>query len=228
MAKISELPVSERPREKALRYGVKSLSNVELIALLIGSGTKDKSAIDIAYELLSNSKGLYFLYNTPHQDFEKVKGMKNIKAIKLAASFELGRRYEILKEEQSLELINSEYIYRHVKPLIFGESREVFLVIILNKKKQIIYEETLFKGVDDFVAFSSKDVLSTLFIHKGFYFFLIHNHPTGVLTPSIADLKLTEKCVIEARSLGFSMLDHLIVSENGYYSFFEQKEFKEK
>lgn len=223
MGKIKDLPINERPREKALRYGVKSLSNEELLALLIGSGSKEKSAIDISYELLSNYGGLTSLFNAPYQEFKKIKGMKEVKSIKLAATFELGLRYQMLTLESASTYYDSVSIYNLIKPKFINENREIFILLILNKNRKIIYEEILYKGIEKAVPFSSKDVLGTLLVHKGYYFYLIHNHPNGILEPSFPDIQLTENCMKETRKMGFKMIDHLIVSDKGFYSIFEHK-----
>ena len=139
MSKISDLPALERPREKAFRYGIEKLSDIELLAILIGCGTVEKSALDIAYELLKNSKGLYNLFQTRYQDFLKIKGVKNSKAIKLAATFELGKRYEISKTNLSQKIENSNEAYQHIFPLISNQNNEIFILLILNKKKEIIF-----------------------------------------------------------------------------------------
>lgn len=223
MTKINELPPLERPREKAFRYGIESLSNVELLAILIGSGTANKSAIDIAYELLNNAKGLYSLFNTPYQEFTKIKGLKKTKAVKLLATFELTKRYENSKIEEKTIVPNSEFVYQKVRPNLIGVTREFFILIMCNKNRRIIHEEILYKGVEDNVPFSLKDVLCTLLLHKASSFYIVHNHPNGILLPSISDTELTNQLMNETRKLSIRLIDHLIISENGYYSFLDGK-----
>lgn len=226
MGKIQELPKSERPREKAFRYGIEKLSNMELLAIIIGSGSKEKSALDLAYDLLNSKNGLFALVNTPYQEFTKCKGIKDITAIKLAATFELGKRYEILRNDTEKYEVDNDYIFHHVLPQIMGSTREMFILISLNKKKEIIHEETLFLGVEDNVPFSFKHVLSILLIHKTHYFYIIHNHPGGILEPSEIDKEITCKLLIDSRRMGIIMVDHLIINENGYYSFTKKEVFK--
>lgn len=221
MGKIQDLPLLERPREKAFRYGVEKLSNMELIALLIGSGCKDYSALDISYNLLNSKNGLFSLMNTPYQELTKCKGIDSIKAIKLAAVFELAKRYEITRNETQEVEVNSDYIFEHVRPEFIGETKEKFILIILNRKKTIIHEETLFVGVESNVPFSFKLVLSTLLIHKAHYFYVIHNHPSGDVVPSEIDKEITRKLMFESRKMGIKMLDHLIIYENSFYSFMD-------
>mgnify|MGYP004449921751 CR=1 FL=1 len=221
MSKITELPILERPREKGFRYGVEKLSNIELLAILIGSGGKDNSALDIAYDLLISKNGLFSLVNTPYQELTKCKGINSVKAIKLAACFELGKRYEMLRNEITEIEVNSEYIFHHVLPVFYSEAREKFMLVILNRKKQIVHEEILFLGAESNVPFSFKQVLSVLLIHKAHFFYIIHNHPGGLLEPSDNDLEITRKLIFEARKMGMKMLDHLIIYENSYCSMME-------
>lgn len=219
MGNINELPILERPRERAYRYGIDKLSNVELLAILIGSGYKENSALDISYNLLNKYHGLSSLFRAPYQEFLKVKGLKKAKAIKIAAAVELGKRCQILDKEAQQKDNDSEAIFQRVFPKIAHLEREVFILIILNRNKQIIYEETMYKGIEDNVPISIKDVLCTLLVNKGKYFYLIHNHPDDILAPSNADLEITQKMIVETRKLRITMLDHIIVGPSGYYSF---------
>mgnify|MGYP003293017914 CR=1 FL=1 len=219
MGKINELPILERPRERAYRYGIDTLSNIELLAILIGSGCKENSALDISYNLLNKYNGLSSLYHVPYQEFLKVKGLKKAKAIKIAAAVELGKRCQILEKESQEKSSDSEAIFQRVFPKIAHLEKEVFILIILNRNKQIIYEETMYKGIEDSVLFSIKDVLCILLVNKAKYFYLIHNHPDDILVPSNADLEITQKMIIETRKLRMTMLDHIIVGPSGYYSF---------
>ena len=121
MSRIVDLPLSDRPREKAYRYGIKTLSNHELLAILIGSGYRDTSAVDVAYQMLSESHGLFSLVNKPYTDLINFKGIGKSKAIKIIAAFELVKRFEVAKNEE-VKIRNSQEVYQRYKPLLADES----------------------------------------------------------------------------------------------------------
>jgi len=219
--KIKDLPLLERPREKAMRYGIKSLSNEELLAMIIASGSKGNSARDIAYNLLSNSNGLFNLSNYQLCDFLKYKGIHKTKALLLLAVFEISKRIVVNQKESEESDINSSYLFEKYSPLLRNEYQECISLIMLDRYQKIIHEETLAKGGQNSVPFSLNDICRELLNKKARYFYLIHNHPSGDFTPSTEDIMLTEQLIIEVKKFGITLLDHLIISNSGYYSFKE-------
>jgi len=223
LPRIKEIPDYERPREKAKSLGIQILSNAELLALLIGSGYVGTNAIDVANNLLSDSGGLFYLFQKQYFDLVKIKGIGPSRALRLNAAIELAKRYKMIETYNDISLINSEVIYKRYQPKLVGLTQEVLIVIILNRKRQVIYEETLFKGTGKSVDISIKDILKCLLIHRAYHFYLIHNHPGGSLQPSLGDVEMTEKINHETNRLGLKMIDHIIISNSGYYSFASQK-----
>lgn len=224
LGKIIELPKLERPREKALYYGIEKLSDYELLALLIGSGCKDNSAIDIAYAMLRDSNGLASLVNKPFSDLLSYKGMGKNKAIKIEAAFEIARRFQSLKKGEVEKVLDGRVIYEKMKTsMLFKNSiQEHLYLIILDKQKNIIHQVNLYKGNENSVNYSSLQIIKEVLLHNGHFFYIVHNHPSGILEPSQDDIFFTINLINESRKMKITMLDHLIISENGYYSFLEQ------
>lgn len=221
--KIKNIPKNERPREKAIRHGFDTLSDAEVLAIIISSGTKESSALDLANEVLSEFGGLYNTINQNYEEFLKFKGIKQSKATKLRAVFEIARRFNSLRISMKEEEIpiTTEYLFRKYVNELASLDHEVFILIILNRRRKILFERTLFSGSDSEVVFSIRDILKTIISHNGRYFYVIHNHPSGNVVPSNRDVELTSSLMIAAEGVGVRLLDHIIIGKNSYYSFLE-------
>ncbi len=219
LAPIKDLPILERPREKAMRYGVESLSNVELLAVIIGSGTKDHSALDIAQKIITDKKGLSNVFHCPYQDFIIYQGVNKTSAIKLSATFELGKRYQIGKAESEDAVVDSSMIYLKYAPQLINQPQEKIVIVTLNRQKKITHEHVLSIGSENNVACSIRDILRIMVLNKGTYFYLIHNHPGNNMDPSQQDIAFTSSIINEAKRIGFNLIDHLIIGDGGAYSF---------
>ena len=227
MGKIIDLPISEKPREKAERFGIETLKDEELLAIIISSGTIGHSSLDIARDILLECRYLDELLNKPAAYFSTFKGLKNAKALKLLAALEIARRINekqrLIYEEKTA--IDGETLYQRYAVTLARIEQEVLAIIILNKNKQIIYEKVLYQGDDNNMAVSIRDILRLLMIHNGYYFYLIHNHPNGNLSPSESDVIFTKKLKSKTDHLNVHLVDHLIISQNGYYSFLHERVF---
>lgn len=221
MNKISDIPKNQRPREKAVRYGFDTLSDAETLAIIISSGTREASAIDLANEILSNFGGLYNTITKPYEEFLKFKGIKQATATKLSAVFEIAKRYNSLRitNIENDENVDAENLFRKYVNSLAKFDHEVFIIIVLNKRKKIVFERTLFEGSEMEVSFSTRDVVKTVLSHNGYYFYVIHNHPSGDVLPSKQDIYLTSSLMKVCSSVGICLLDHLIIGKNRYYSF---------
>ena len=230
MSKIQDLATLDKPREKAERFGIEKLTDQELLALIINSGTVGHSSLDIARDLLQDAHSLGAIFSKPYQYFKRFVGLKTVNALKLAAVSEIAKRIiekQRLVYEEKAE-VNSESLFqRYYLPLV-GETQENMIIIILNKNKQIIYETTLYKGNGDSIAISTRDILRLLMLHNGYYFYLIHNHPNNSLTPSQSDIVFTKRIKDKAERIGVTLLDHIIICKDGYYSFLHAQLFNEE
>ena len=223
MGKIIDLPYLDRPREKALRYGIEKLSDYELIALLISSGTKEESATDIAYTMISQNNGLINVINKPLNDLLSFKGIGKAKAIKIKAAFEIAKRCQSPSKYDKEKVDSSYAIIQRYRPLFIANSyQENLYLVILDWKKRIIHEMNLYRGNESSVSYSNRQIIQQVLMHNGHFFYVIHNHPSGSLEPSEGDVFFTASLINECRKFKIKMIDHLIISSNGYYSFLSQ------
>ena len=229
MGKIQDLPNIDKPREKAERFGIESLKDEELLALIINSGTVGHSSLDIARDLMEDCHYLNELLYKPKQYFFSFKGLKNAKSLNLMAVIEIARRInekQRLIYEEKTE-VTSDSLYKRYAITLAKMQQEVLALVILNKNKQIIYERILYQGGDNNISLSSREILRLLMIHNGYYFYLIHNHPNNTLFPSELDITFTRRIQEKAKLFNVKLLDHLIISSEGYYSFFYDNLFHE-
>lgn len=219
MGTILELPALDRPREKASRYGLSSLSDTELLSLLISKGYQGNNALELASDLINHFNGLMNLSHTSIPELKKIKGIKDAKAINLLAIFEIHNRLLIKEVEANQNVATSEYLYEKYRTNLISSHQENLVLIILNKTHKIIHEKTLYIGTENNVIFSYKDIWRELLNHHGSCFYLIHNHPSGEAKPSDRDIVFTEELFLASNRLKIPMIDHLIIGKDGYYSF---------
>ncbi len=215
---IKEWSIEDRPREKLLKKGLNALTDAELIAILLSSGTKQQSAIDIAREMLLDQGSLKQLARASVQELTKYNGVGEAKAIALVAAFELGRRKH-LHPEDTIKIGNAEDVADHMKPILCDLDHEVFYVLFLNRNNVILAEKLLFKGGVAATVIDPKLIFREAVHYLSSALILIHNHPSGNLSPSQADIEITRKIVACGRIFDIQVLDHVIVSHLGHYSF---------
>lgn len=223
MGNIKKLPPLDRPREKALRFGLENLSDQELIAILISSGTKNNSAIDIASHLLSEKGGLFNLSIANYNELIKYKGISKVNALKIISAFELGRRNTAKSVEIEEGKADKDYLIKKYSPQFQKFEQETLLVISLNKKRRIIKETFLYRGTSEETSVSIKEILKELISAGAYSFFLVHNHPNMESKPSYFDIALTTTLIKETKKLGINLLDHIIISKTDTFSFKESK-----
>ena len=227
MGKIQELATFEKPREKAERFGIDKISDEELLAIIINCGTVGMSSLDIAKSIINDAGSLAALVNVPFQYFSSFRGIKKVSAIKLAASVELARR---INERQRLVYeekvaVNSDSLFHRYSITLAGLTQEVLIIVILNKNKQIIYENTLYRGDDNNLTINHRDIMRLLLLHNGYYYYLIHNHPNDTVYPSESDMVFTRKIMEKTKEFNAKLLDHLIISRESYYSILTDRLF---
>ena len=227
MSKINDLAAFDKPREKAERFGIDSLKDEELLALIICSGTVGHSSLDIARDILNDVHYLNELLYKPKEYFLSFKGLKTARTLNLMAALEIAKRIfqkQRLIYEEKVE-VTSDSLYERYSFTLAKLQQEVLAIVILNKNKQIIYEKILYQGDDNNIVINSRDILRLLMIHNGYYFYLIHNHPNNSFYPSELDIKFTKMIKAKARHINVHLLDHIIISETGYYSFLHDRLF---
>ncbi len=216
---IKELPDEERPRERFKKYGVKALSNEELLSILLRTGTVNKSVKDVSTDILKEIK-LHDLDHINYNSLKKIKGIGEVKAITLLSAIEFGRRV-LTKEDLVTQIRSSKDAYDLVKDELENELQEKFLAIYLNTRKYVVEKKIIFIGTVNNSNVTARDVFRDAVRCNACAMIIVHNHPAGSISPSFDDVKLTNEFIRLGRLLGIQVIDHLIIGKNNYYSFRE-------
>ena len=223
--KVKELPISERPYEKLEMYGEKALSNAELIAIIIKSGTKEESSVNIAQRILALDKNgennLSFLQNVSIKEFMSIKGVGKVKAIQLKAICELTKRMSKPFDASQIQINSPKDVAKILTNEMKYEKREIVKAIILNSKNIIIKIVDICFGGTNSTIISPKDVLQEVIKLGAPKIILVHNHPSGNPTPSKKDIEFTERILKASKIIGIEFLDHIVIGEYGYRSIFQ-------
>ncbi len=217
---IKNMLREEMPREKLIQYGKDSLTQVELLALLLKTGTKDKNVLQLSREILTLYSPIE-LVNTSVEDFMKIKGISTAKACELVALFELSNRVHSQIEFKQ-QFSSSQEIYNYYKPLLESKLNEELRVIFLNSKQKLLYEGILAKGSVNYIQIDTKHIVKKAVDVNAVFVVLIHNHPSGDSTPSSQDIEFTKKLLEILQLLDIKLIDHLIIGKNNYISFFDE------
>jgi DNA repair protein RadC len=221
--KVKELPLDDRPREKLILRGVQSLSDAELIAILLRTGMKGKSVIALSQELLKVDN-LAILASKSLESFTKTNGIGKDKAATLIAAFELARRIRASDKWYSKKKITSpEDLAEIFIPLLRDEIKEKFLVICLNSSNQIIKYETISVGTLNSSMVHPREVFKVAIENNSANIFLMHNHPSGNLEPSKEDISITKRLIDAGNIFDIKVLDHLIIAGDYYTSLVEKR-----
>lgn len=226
--KIKDLPLSERPYEKLEFYGAENLSNAELLAIIIKTGTKQQSSVLIAQEILNlrektDKDNLRFLQDISLEEFMRIKGIGKVKAIQLKAICELTKRIARPINTKKKVIKTPEDVANILIPEMKYEKRELAKVIILNSKNVILRIMDISLGGANFACIEPKDVLSEAIKIQAPKIILAHNHPSGDVTPSKGDYKVTDRIYEAAELMGIKLLDHIIIGEDDYNSLLVKK-----
>ncbi len=220
---IREWSIDDRPREKMLIKGEQSLSNAELLALLIGSGNQGESAVHLMQRLLASvENNMAKLHKMALEKLMDWKGIGPAKAVKIKAALEIGKRIQLETPMEQLNCAQSKDAYRLFQPVLSFLEHEEFWVAYLNQQNHVIIHQCLSKGGIASTTVDVRLVLKKALEVGATALILAHNHPTGNLVPSQADRQLTAKIRKAAKVIDIQLLDHLIVSENGYFSFADE------
>jgi DNA repair protein RadC len=217
---IKNWAIDDRPREKMVANGANTLSNSELIAILINNGSKEKSAVDLAKEILQlGNNNLVELGKLNLKELQKVKGIGVAKAITIAAALELGKRRQAAITLDKPKVTNGKEIAEYLQVILKDYPYEVFAVLFLNNANKINHFEILSKGGMTGTVVDPRIILKKALEEEATKIVLCHNHPSGSLIPSKADKEITVKIKEAAKFFDIDVLDHIIVSEDGYFSF---------
>ncbi len=222
---IKTWPEQERPREKLLALGSEGLSNAELLAIFLRIGSKGKTAVDLARDLLKQFGDLKTLFNLPLQEFCRVRGLGSAKYAQLQAVLEMSRRY-LLEDIKSKPFLHSSQATKQYLLALLGQrKKEVFGCLFLDSKHCIIAFQELFQGSIDRADIYPREVVKAALQHNAAAVILAHNHPSGDPEPSQADIQVTKKLRSALHLVEIRVLDHIVVGRNKSVSFVETGRF---
>lgn len=222
MVKIKDIPVNDRPIERMQIKGSNSLSNEELLAILIKTGTKNKSAKDVANEILSKVEDIKELKYLSYEELKKIDGIGNSKAATIVALIELSKRIgTIVDTINNVCFNNPKIIHDYYKESLGEEKQEHFYCIYLDNSKKIIKDKLLYIGTINQTLIHPRDIFKEAFKVSASSIICLHNHPSDNINPSLNDIEMTNNLIKVGNLMGIPIIDHIIVSKNKYYSFFE-------
>lgn len=217
---INKRSEDERPREKLLAFGAEVLTDAELIAILINNGTRNKSAIDLAKELLdSYDNKLFELTKCEVESFKTLDGIGDAKATILAATFELGKRIKIADLNIKDKITSPEKVAKYFIQKLASETVEKFYAVYLSTANKIIKEKQITSGILNASLVHPREVFKTAISISANAIILVHNHPSGNNSPSKEDINITNQLVEAGKIIDIKILDHIIVAGSSFYSF---------
>ncbi|MBK7710012.1 MAG: DNA repair protein RadC [Bacteroidales bacterium] len=218
--KITDWAVEDRPREKLIQYGTSTLSDAELLGILISSGTKEKSAIDLGRELLARvNNNLTALGKLTIADLTKIHGIGNARAVTIAAALELGRRRKLAENPEVVQIKCSKDVADIFQPILSDLLHEEFWILFLNRSNRVINRMKLSQGGISGTVTDVRLAMKKAIEYLASGIIVCHNHTSGNLNPSESDSKITQKIKEAGNLLDIQLLDHLIISDKDYYSF---------
>ncbi len=220
--RLKDLPKEERPRERVKQYGIESLSNVELLQILLRSGTKEKDVKVLSEEVLFLLDGVEF---PTFEEFKKIKGLGEAKALSLVATFELGKRFFLFpKRKEQQKITTAKEAYQYMRHFFYGKRQECFYCLYLNQQNLPISSKLLFQGTSNRSTVHPREVFKEAYRVGAHGIICFHNHPSGLVEPSEEDREFTKKLVEIGTIQNLPILDHIILGNQGYYSFQENFE----
>ncbi|GAE27674.1 DNA repair protein RadC [Halalkalibacter wakoensis JCM 9140] len=219
---IRDVPLRERPRERLLQEGAKALSNQEIIAILLRSGTRHESVLQVAQQVLAKFDGLLLLKDAAIEELCTVKGVGEAKAVELAAAIELGRRIHSLQPDDRYVIRSPEDVSNYVMEDMRFLQQEHFDCLYLNTKNQVLIRKTIFIGSLNASIVHPREVFKEAFRRSAASIICLHNHPSGDPTPSREDIEVTKRLTESGKVLGIELLDHIIIGDRKFVSLKEQ------
>ncbi|SKB58426.1 DNA replication and repair protein RadC [Acetoanaerobium noterae] len=218
---IKDIIKDERPRETLLKKGETYLSDSELLAILINNGTRDKSAITLAREIIETSDGIRNLSNITVEELSKIKGIGLAKACRIISALELGRRVSVASEMQKFKISSPQDIGNVYMEELRYKKKEIFRVVLLNTKNVIIGSKDISEGSLNASIVHPREVFLEAIKKSANKMILMHNHPSGDPTPSSEDINITKRLISAGQIVGIEILDHVIIGDGSFYSFKE-------
>ncbi len=224
--RITDMPVDEKPRERLAKYTSKALSNSELMAIILGIGTKKKNAVDLSKEILSKYN-LRKLSQANVASLSKINGIGFAKACQIVACFELGRRLAGFNSEEKQIISCAKDVFNVLNPKLRELKQEHFVGLFLDTKKKLIKDETIFIGSLDSTLLHPREILKIAIMESAAAIIVAHNHPTGDPTPSDEDITITRQLSNACKEMAIPLLDHIVIGYDKYVSIREIKEMND-
>ena len=220
--KLKELPNEEKPRERLIKYGANNVSNEVLISILLSTGFRNNNVKELSSQILSKIKNIKSLSEISLNELIKIKGIGKAKALTIIAAIELGKRVSEYTLEDKIVLNNTSKVYMYFKNMIKNEKQENFLVVLIDNKNRLISYKIMYKGTSDSSLVSIKEIFNYAIRESASAIIVLHNHPSGIPSPSKEDIKLTNNLINSGKIIGIPLIDHLIIGNNNYYSFYNE------
>ncbi|MEM4397359.1 MAG: DNA repair protein RadC [Candidatus Woesearchaeota archaeon] len=224
--KIKDLPDDSKPRERLKKYGIKALTNAELLAIILNKGTKERNVLDLSNELLkkNNLKSLADLSLT---ELQKIKGIGFAKACQILSCFEIAKRFNSIRDEKLIKITNPEDVFSLLASEFKDEKKEHFIALFLDVKKNLIKKEIIFIGTLDTSIIHPREILKSAIKESASAIILSHNHPSGDPMPSNEDIEITKILINACKLISIPLLDHVIIGNKTFFSLRELKELED-
>lgn len=219
---IKDWPEDERPRERLLRFGANELSTAQLMAIVLGTGGKEKSALQLSREILSEFKTLGAVEDASEAEFSNIKGIGVAKIAQLKSALELGRRHIADKNTQRPCFKNSRQVFDYYMPRFYGLKKERFLCSLLDSRNRLVKETVISEGTLTSSPVHPREVFRYAIKEAAASVIFVHNHPSGDPDPSADDIAITKRLVKTGKIIGIHVLDHVIIGDGRYSSVMEK------
>lgn len=221
---IKDIPILDRPRERFIKYGPNNLSNEELLSIVLKTGVKGYSVKDLSNNILKEINDITELKDVSINKLININGIGETKAITLLSAIELGRRVYSRKDNIKVVFNNSKDIYNYIKDKLIYKNQEYFYSLYLDNKNKLIEDKLLFIGTLNKANIHPREIFKYAYLNNSSKVIIIHNHPSNDILPSKEDINITKNIVEIGKIQGINVIDHLIIGNNNYYSFYDNND----
>lgn len=217
--KFKDFQNDKKPRERAIKYGIESLSDEELLAIILRTGTKEKDVLHLSKEIINTFKGIENFNKISFNNLIKIKGVGKSKALEIMVCLELVKRIKLVNNQfKYSRIIGPEDVFHLIKNYYENLTNEHFYLLLLNNQNKLIHQNLLYKGTYDSLKVDIKDILYLAITYHSNKIICVHNHPSGDSEPSFSDLKITAEIKKQLKVFDITLLDHIIIGWENYYS----------
>lgn len=223
--KVKDLPLSERPRERLQQVGAENLSNEELLSIILKNGTRKKSVKELSIDILKEIGEIKNLRNITKENLQKIEGIGIVQALTILSVIELGKRIYLDSSYDTKIILNSSSsIFEYMRYQLWDKKQEYFYCLYVNQRKELIERKLLFMGTVNRSIVHPREVFKYAYLCSASGIICVHNHPSGDVCPSREDIRLTNSLVEIGKINGIPIIDHIIIGDDNYYSFYDEGE----